>query len=212
MNIDTINPYVIKILISVRENDSISSISKRIRLSYGWTHKWITELVKEGILKEKWRGVVLQEKNRSYQEILKFIRNNVSETSLYYFVLKLFGIEYCFTKTDAVYFWTDGRYNIARYREYYPIFIKIKSEDYPIFLWYCKKLNLKVNSKKGVFYSPEIVDKFRSIKKGDYLVEPLNETISFMKKHIYNFEPALEMIDEMYKKKLNIKYKEIHTL
>jgi len=212
MNIDTINPYVIKILISVRENESISSISKRIRLSYGWTHKWITELVKEGILKEKWRGVVLQEKNRSYQEILKFIRNNVSETSLYYFVLKLFGIEYCFTKTDAVYFWTDGRYNIARYREYYPIFIKIKSEDYPIFLWYCKKLNLKVNSKKGVFYSPEIVDKFRSIKKGDYLVEPLNETISFMKKHIYNFEPALEMIDEMYKKKLNIKYKEIHTL
>ena len=93
MNIDTINPYVIKILISVRENDSISSISKRIGLSYGWTHKWITELVKEGILKEKWRGVVLQEKNRSYREILKFIRNNVSETSLHYSILNLFGID-----------------------------------------------------------------------------------------------------------------------
>lgn len=212
MNIDAINPHVIKILISVRENDSISSISKRIGLSYGWTHKWVSELIKEGILKEKWKGVVLQGKSRSYQEILKFIRNNLSETSLYYSVLSLFGIEYCFTKTDAVYFWTNGRYNIARYREYYPIFIKIRCEDYPIFLWYCKKLSLKINSKKGVFYSPEISDKFRFVKKGASLIEPLNETIAFMNKNVYNFEPALEMIDEMYKKRLNIKYKEINTL
>ncbi len=201
-----------KILISVRENDSISSISKRIGLSYGWTHKWVAELIKEGILKEKWKGVVLKKDNKKYKEILKFIRNNISETSLYYSVLKLFGIEYCFTKTDAVYFWTEGRYNIARYREYYPIFIKIKFEDYPIFLSYCKKLNLKINSKKGVFYSPEVVGEYKFTKKGEYFIEPLNETINFMKKNIYNFEPALEMIYEMYKKGLNIKYKEINTL
>jgi DNA-binding Lrp family transcriptional regulator len=212
MNIDTINPYVIKILISIREKDSISSISKRIGLSYGWTHKWVTELIREGILKEKWKGVVLQKKNKSYQEILKFIRNNVSETGLYYSVLNLFGIQYCFTKTDAVYLWTEGRYNVAKYREYYPIFIKIKSEDYSIFKWYCEKLDLKINAKRGVFYTPEIVDKFRLTKKGDSLVEPLDETISFMKKNIYNFEPALEMVYEMYKKGLKIKYKEISTL
>lgn len=212
MNINTINPYVIKILISVRDKDSISSISKRIGLSYGWTHKWVKELIKEGILKEKWKGVVLQKKNKSYKEILKFIRNNLSETGLYYSALKLFGIEYCFTKTDAVYFWTNGRYNIARYREYYPIFIKIKSEDYPVFLEYCKKLNLKINAKTRVFYSPEIVDKFRFVKHQGYFIEPLNETISFMIKNVYNFEPALEIVDEMYKKGLNIKYKEINTL
>lgn len=207
-----INPYVINILISAREEDSISSISKRIGLSYGWTHRWTTELIKEGILKEKWKGVVLQEKSKPYQKILKFIRNSISETTLYYSALSLFGIEYCFTKTDAVYFWTEGRYNIARYRDYYPIFIKIKSEDYQLFLWYCKKLNLKVNAQEGVFYSPEIVDKFQFVKKGDYSIEPLNETINFMNKNIYNFEPALEMIDEIYKKRLNIKYKEINTL
>ena len=212
MNIETINPYVIKILISVRENDSISSISKRIGLSYGWTHKWVAELVKEGILKEKWKGVVLQKDNKSYKEILKFIRNNISEASLYYSALNLFGIEYCFTKTDAVYFWTEGRYNIARYREYYPVFIKIRSEEYPNFLWYCKKLHLKINAKKGVFYSPEIVDKFKFTKRGEHSIEPLDETIAFMKKNVYNFEPALEMIDEMHKKGLNIKYKEIKTL
>ncbi len=207
-----INPYVIKILISARKKDSISAVSKRIGLSYGWTHKWATELVKEGILKEKWRGVVLQEKNKTYKEILGFIKGNVSETSLYYSALSLFGIDYCLTKTDAVYLWTNGGYNIARYREYYPIFIKIKPEDYPVFLWYCKKLNLKINAKKGVFYSPEIVDEFKFVKKGEYLVEPLNETISFMRDNIYNFEPALEMINEMYKKGLKIKYKEMSVL
>ena len=212
MDIEMLNPYVVRILISARDQDSISSIAKRIGLSYGWTHKWVRELVKEGILKEKWKGVILQENNKNYREILKFIRNNISETSLYYLALKLSGIQYCFTKTDAVYFWTEGRYNIAKYRDYYPIFVKIRKEDYPLFSWYCKKLNLEINSKKGVFYVPEIIEEFNFTKKQDYFIEPLEETIEFMKKNIYNFEPALEIVYEMYKKGLNIKYKEINTL
>lgn len=154
-----------------------------------------------GIVKERWKGVTLQESNKSYQEILKFIRSNLNEVGFYYSVLKLFEIRYCFTKTDAVYFWTKRRYNIARYRDFYPIFEQ-----------YCKKLNLKVDSKKGVFYSPEILKEFKSIKKEDYLIEPLDETIKFMNKNIYNFQPALEMIDEMYKKGLKVKYREANTL
>src|SRR3989338_9344 len=139
MKIEKLNPYIIKILISLRKEDSISSISKRINLSYGWTHKWINELIKEGILKEKWRGVILNEKNVSYKIIIKFLKKSLNEVNFYYSALQLFGIEYCFTKTDAVYLWTEGRYNIARYKGYYPIFVKIKKLDYPIFLEYCKK-------------------------------------------------------------------------
>ena len=212
MDIETLNPHIMKILIAVREKDSISSISKRINLSYGWTHKWIKELIKEGILKETWRGIILEKDNRLYKEILKFIRKNISEATLYYSVLNLFGIKYCFTKTDAVYVWAEGRYNVARYKEFYPIFIKIKKDNYPMFLWYCKKLNLKINAKNGVFYRPEIIQDFNFIKKEEYLVEPLNETIKFMKENIYNFQPALEIIGEMYNKKVNTKYKEINSL
>jgi len=212
MNIESINPYVIKIVISARENDSIAAISKRIGLSYGWTHKWASELIKEGIFKEKWKGVVLQQNNKSYKEIIKFIRSNVGEANFYYIASTLFGIEHCFTKTDAVYIWTEGRYNIARYKDFYPVFIKIRKEDYPIFKWYCKKLNLKINVKKGAFYVPEMVENVIAIKKGEYAVEPLGETIAFMKKNIYNFEPALEMIDEMYKKGLKARYKEANTI
>lgn len=209
INIETLNPYVIKILISARQNDSISAISSRIGLSYGWTQKWVGELIKEGIFKEKWRGVVLQEDNKSYISILKFIRNSLSETGLYYSALNLMGINYCFTKTDAVYFWTEGRYNVARYKEFYPIFININRKDYKMFEWYCKKLKLKVNLKRGVFYSPEILKDFKFVDKSGYSIEPLDNTIQFMKKNIYNFEPALEIIYEMYKKGLNIKYREL---
>jgi hypothetical protein len=212
MKIETLNPYVIKILISLRKEDSISSVSKRINLSYGWTNKWVNELIKEGILNEKWRGIVLQEDNDNYQRILKFIKESLLDINFYYSVLNLFGIGYCFTKTDAVYVWTEGRYNIARYREFYPIFIKIKKTDYPIFLEYCKKLGLKINANKGVFYNVEVIDGFEIIKKKDLFVEPLNDTIDFMQQNIYNFEPALEMIEEMYNKKLNIKYKEVNYL
>ncbi len=212
MRIELLNPYVIKILISIRREDSIRSISKRIGLSYGWTHKWAGELIKEGILKEKWRGVVLQENNKSYKKILNFVKEALNDIRFYYAALGLFGIEYCYTKTDSVYVWTEGRYNIARYKEYYPVFVKIKEKDYPLFLEYCKRLSLNINSKKGVFYSPEIVKDFKCIKKDNSCVETLDSTIEFMKENIYNFQPALEMIKEMYHKKINIKYKEANLL
>lgn len=212
MRIETLNPYVIKILISLKKEDSISSISKKINLSYGWTNKWVNELIKEGILKEKWRGVVLNEENKSYNRIIKFIKESLNDVDFYYSALQLSGIVYCLTKTDAVYLWTEGRYNIARYKEYYPIFIKIKNNDYKTFLEHCKRLGLKINTNKRVFYFVEVVDNFKFIKKNNFYVEPLDETIKFMESNIYNFEPALEMIKEMYNKKLKVKYKEVSYL
>jgi len=212
MNIELLNPYVLKILISARNEDSISSISGRIGLSYGWTHKWTEELIKEGILKEKWRGIVLQKSNRSYKSILRFIKENLNNVQFYYSALQLFGIEYCFTKTDAVYLWTEGRYNIARYRDYYPIFIKVREKDYTLFLEYCKKLGLKINANKGIFYSPEMVKEIICTKKENSYIETLDSTIDFMRANIYNFQPALEMIEEMYHKRLKIKYKETNLI
>ena len=90
--------------------------------------------------------------------------------------------------------------------------LNIKKLDYPIFLEYCKKLGLNINSNKRVFYNVEVLDSFECIKKKNLFVEPLNETIDFMQANIYNFEHALELIKEMYNKKLNIKYKEVNYL
>lgn len=212
MDIETLNPYVIRILISARDQDSMSSIAKRIGLSYGWTHKWISVLIKEGVFKEKWNGIILQEDNQSYKKIMQFIKNTINPINLYYSTLPLMGISYSLTQTDAVYVWTNGGYNIARYKEFYPIFIKIEKKDYQTFLYYCNKLGLNIKAKDGTFYDPKLVEKLISVKNGKYDVDSLEETIDFMKNNIYNFEPALEMIDEMYHKKLGYEYKEVSSL
>ena len=63
----------------------------------------------------------------------------------------------------------------------------------------------------GRDYVQEINAEVAYAKKGMYQVESLDTTIKFMKENAYNFEPALEMIDEMYCKGLGIKYREADT-
>ena len=161
MKIELVNPYVLKILISARKEDSIRAISKRINLSYGWTYKWIQELSNLGIFKLTRTKAYLNENNQYYKRTLKYIKDILTNNvHFYYTVLNLFGIGYCFTKTDAVFIWTRGGYNIARYRDFYPIFIKIKIKDKELLEDYCKKLNLSINKKRGIFYSISCLEDF----------------------------------------------------
>ena len=212
MKMALINPYVVKIVIAAREEDSIRAISQRIQLSYGWTYKWMHDLAKIGVFRLTKTKVYINKKNEFYRKIMNFIKGVLAkDVSSYYDVLALFGIKYCFTKTDAVFMWTKGGYNIARYKEYYPIFIKIKKEDKAIFEKYCKKLQLNIQKKEGIFYVIEYVDKIEISFVDNIPVDSLDETIKFMEKNKYNFEPALEMIKEMYKKKIKVKYKEAVT-
>jgi len=213
MEIEIFNPYVIKIIISARKEDSINSISKRINLSYGWTYKWIKKLIKIGVFTTKNSKLILNNNNKFYKNTLNYIKKNFKETiPFYYNVLGLFGIKYCFTKTDAVFIWTKGGYNISRYKKFYPIFIKIKKDDFNLFKYYCKKLDLKINKNKNIFYKVELLKDFKCKLLNKIPVDSLNETIKFMKKYKYNFQPALEMIKELYHKKIKVKYKEVKNV
>ena len=212
MSLDLINPYVLRILISCRKEDSISAISKRIDLSYGWTYKWVQELAKEGTLTLTRMNIYLNEYDEFYKKTLNYLLNTFQKSPMFYYeVLNLFGVKYCFTATDSVYIWTKGSYNIARYKEYYPVFIKVKSTDRKLFEWYCKKLKLNVNKKSGIFYSISYLDDFEFEHCDSIPVDSLKSSIKFMEKNIYNFEPALEIIKELYSKKIKIKYKEMMT-
>ncbi len=209
--LDLINPYTLKIMISCRKQDSIRAISQRIKVSYGWTYKWIRELAQQGMVRLTRMKVYLNQQNEFYQKSIQYIKTIGAKASFYYEVLPLLGIRYCFTKTDAVYIWTKGGYNIARYQEYYPIFIKIDKKDQDIFEWYCSKLKLPIDKDKGIFYKVQYVDTIHAQDCEGYFVEPLETTIQFMRQYIYNFMPAVEMINEMYGKKIPIQYKEAIT-
>lgn len=212
MNLALVNPHVMKILIAVRKEDSINALSDRISLSYGWTYKWITDLAEIGVFKLTRMKLFLNEKNAFYQRTLQYIRETLNnDIQFHYNVLALFGITYAFTKTDAVFVWTKGGYNIARYREFYPIFINVAKKDKDIFESYCRKLMLGLNKKKRIFYEVTYVNEVNFAYSNGVPVDSLEETIGFMKRYIYNFEPALEMIKEMYKKKIKVKYRESVT-
>lgn len=209
MEISTLNEHVMKIIIAAHKEDSIRAISKRIGLSYGWTYKWTIELINLGVFKKEGLKLLINKKNKFYISTLRYLKSSLSSNiGAYYSVLSLFGIKYCFTKTDAVFVWTNGGYNISRSSEHYPIFIKIIKKDYQTFLDYCKKLGLYVKSKRGVFYSVEILVDFDVDYCRKIPADSLDETIKFMKKYIYNFQPALEMIRNSYGKNLKIKYRE----
>ncbi|MBI2664118.1 hypothetical protein HYX10_02115 [Candidatus Woesearchaeota archaeon] len=207
MNLQTINPHVLKIMISARKKDSISSISKRISLSYGWTYKWVHELSKSGVFRLTRMHAFLNERNAFYANTLEYIRESFrNDVSFHYSALPLFGIAYCFTATDAVYVWTKGGYNIGRNKKFYPIFIKVKSSDRILFEEYCRKLGLKINGKSGVFYKAAYLPEFAFERCEGIPVESLQSTVDFMKKYIYNFEPALEMVKERYGLPIKAKY------
>ena len=208
-----INPYMVKMVISCRKEDSIRQIAQRISVSYGWTHTWMNALAQRGAVRLTRMKAYLNEKNEFYRRTIKYIHETMENTpSFYYEVLSLWGITYCFIQTDAVYIWTKGGYNIARYRKYYPIFIKVERKDKDIFEWYCRKLGLKINKKKGIFFQVQYVDAIHPEYYEGMPVEGRKETIRFMKKHQYNFMPALEMMQRLYpqhRQKKPVKYQEV---
>jgi len=212
MNLALINPHMLKILIAAKKEDSIRAISDRIGLSYGWTYRWIQDLAPLGVFTLTRMKTYLHEDNPFYKRTIRYIKEVLSSNvQFYYEVLALFGVDYCFTQTDAVFVWTKGGYNIARYKEFYPIFIKIKTKDRELFERYCKRLHLPIHKKRGIFYQVTYLDDFDVEYCDGIPVDGLEETISFIKKNRYNFEPALEMIKEMYKKDIRVRYKEVMT-
>ena len=49
------------------------------------------------------------------------------------------------------------------------------------------------------------------MRSGGFKVIPLDETIEFCRRNIYSYEPALEILDEMYSLGLSAKYREAET-
>lgn len=213
--IELINPHIVKILITAKDNDSIRSISKKIDLSYAWTYNWITKLVDLEIIKRKGSKIKINKKNKIYAEFMNFIKKILKEKlSLAdaYSLPNLSGLEYAFTFTDSVFIWTKGGYNIGRNKTSYPLFIEILEKDldswYKFFDDFSIKATKKIERKKGIYF---ILIPKKKIEKefiNGVFVIPLKSTVEYAKRYIYNFEPALEMLNDMYNLNIKIKYAE----
>ena len=210
---ELINPYTAKILVSAKNGDSIRNISKKIQESYGWTYKWILELENIGAIARKKQEVYINKNNKFYKDAAKFVKDSLSSNlSLNdaYLLPNLIGLEYIFTGIDAVFIWTKGGYNIGRSKNSYPVFIDILEKDKIEWQKYFSKLNIKYTfkneRKNGIYF----VISFSNTIEKEYCegvpVLPLAKTVEWANKYKFNFEPALEMLDEMYNLKIGVKY------
>ena len=210
---ELINPYVAKIAIAAEDGDSVRQISKKIKESYGWTYKWISELERIGALKRERQEIYINKDNKFYKELHKLVDNSLKDNlSLNdaYLLPNLAGLEYIFTNTDAIFVWTKGGYNIGRSKDSYPIFIEILEENKKTWQNFFSGLKIgytfKNEKRKGIYFIISLTNKIEKERYGDIPVLPLAKTVEWAKKYSFNFQPALEMLDEMYDLKIGVKY------
>ncbi len=213
--LELMNPYVAKILLAARDGDSIRGISKKIKESYGWTYRWASELEKIGVIKRKKQEITINKDNYFYRKTAKFLRS-LLKTGLSlndaYLLPNLAGLDYAFTGIDAVFIWTKGGYNIGRSRDSYPIFIEISEKDKNAWKGYFSKLGIRFtfrNERKSkIYFVISVIDRIEKEYCDGIPALPLIKTVEWARKYSFNFQPALEMLDKLYKLKIGIEYAE----
>jgi len=175
-------------------------------------NKVLHDMTKKGLLERSGWG---KYRVNSPEEYLAR-RTNVSQA---YELLNHAGMDYALTGPDAVFFWTRGGYQVDRFFGFYPIHLKVKKDD-------LRKWQKFFSSRRQRFYVKDQPIKetlfslfyvlypeadFRTERVEAFRVDPLKDTVKFCKDKIYSYEPALEMLDEMYDLGLKIEYKEAKT-
>lgn len=211
--LEIINKHVAEITLALKEGDSILELSKKINSSYGWTHKWIKCLEDIGVIKAE-NGVKIIDKDffEKFRDLTKSVLKRKTGLEDAYLLPNLAGMDYAFTKLDAVFWWTKGGYQIGRSKENYPIFIEVLRSELEDWEEFFKDLSVDYSIEKrqgsGIYFVLFPEDKIESEEIDNFQVIPLKETVRWAEKYKANFQPALEMLDGMYDLDLNIKYKE----
>ncbi|MBI5872329.1 hypothetical protein HZB88_04575 [archaeon] len=172
-------------------------------------NKILFDMHKKGFLEKTGRGMY---KVISPEGLFKN-RVNISKA---YDLVRQIKLKYCFTEPDAVFFWTKGGYQVGRFFGFYPICFKILKSDLAKWkkILKARHINFYIRGMQpketffGIFYILSPKKDFKIEKINGFGVEPLKQTIEFCKKNIYQYEPALEMLNEMYNLKMQIKYRE----
>jgi len=170
-------------------------------------------MAKEGLLERVGWGIY---KVNSPEE---YLAKRINIAGSYDLVKKTGSMYYAFTGPDAVFFWTKGGYQADRFFGFYPIHLKVEKRDLSRWKRFfgLKRQKFYVVGQPsrqtlfGVFYVlyPEVDFEVEEVK--GFCVSPLKEAVEFCQGHIYSYEPALEMLNEMYNLGLHVQYMEAKT-
>ncbi len=216
MGLDLINQYTAKILLATQDGDSINRISKKTGISYAYTHEWITKLEEENIIHRK-NGVHVSDQavQEAFEDLAQTIITRGIDLDTAYLLPNFAGRDYRFTKTDAVFFWTQGGYQIARNQDDYPIFIDVNEDEVEQWKRHFQSYGIETSVEEriqegqpGIYYVLFPRQDFQTEWVENASVTPLQETVEWMQEYPANFQPALEMIDEIHDLDLDVTYRE----
>jgi len=172
-------------------------------------NKILFDMAKKGFLNKSGRGV--------YRVISpdQLFENRINISRAYGLAGRT-GLKHSFTGPDAVFLWTKGGYQVGRFFGFYPIYLKILKYDLKKWKESLKSKNMKFYVRGeplketyiGAFYILIPEEGFKAERAGDFSVDSLKETVKFCKDNIYQYEPALEMLNEMYDLKMEARYRE----
>jgi len=170
--------------------------------------KVLHDMAKKGLLEHVGYG---KYRVKSVGDHLR-VRNDVTAG---YELLRRAGLPHALTNADAVFVWTKGGYNADRFFGFYPIHLKVLNSDVARWRRFFRKAGKRsvqagTKPKKtlfGVFYVLYPEERVKAETVEGLKVEPLEKTIEFCRKHIFTFEPALEMLDEEYHLGLSVKHR-----
>lgn len=210
--IDYVDSTAAKIILAANDGDSIRRIAQKIDGTYSWVYTWIERLEEVGVV-ERADGirVTAPEVHERYAQLMAAISQQILTTVDEAYVIPHFaGMDFAYTKIDAVYVWTHGGYQIARGDDAYPVFMHINETDIEQWQSFFNRYDIPcvvderddtvVDDTDGfIYYSvypttdlidPEWID-------GNPVI-PLSETVEYMQEYPWNFEPALEMVADEY--------------
>lgn len=218
MGLDFVNRHVAKILLAVEDGDSINKISEKADSSYSYTYEWVKRLEEIDVL-ERDNGIrVLDDEFvDSFEDIARTVLKRDLELDDAYLLPNFAGMEYRYSKTDAVFIWTKGGYQIGRNQSDYPIFIDVYRDDVKEWREFFDSFGIETNVDERpetegihfVLYPQEEMDIDRVESAS---VAPLTETVEWAEGYRANFQPALEMLDEMYDLGLGVEYRERNVM
>jgi len=136
-----------------------------------------------------------------------------------YELLNEANMDYSLTGPDAVFFWTRGGYQVDRFFGFYPIHLKIRENDLGKWKKFLSSRKQRFHVKDqpvretlfGLFYVLYPEKDLRTEYVEAFRVDPLKDTVEFCQSKIYSYEPALEMLNEMYGLGLRVVYRETKT-
>ena len=217
MSVDLINSHVAKILLAAENGDSINQVSKKTGGSYGWTHQWVERLEEIDVI-DRDNGIHVTDEGlaEEYRSLARSVLSRSIELEDAYLLPNFCGMEYRFTRTDAVFIWTRGGYQIGRNQDDYPIYIDVVEDDlsdWKEFLdGFSVDYSIDEREGEGIYFVLFPRPGFESEWFENSRLTPLNETVEWAKRYEANFQPALEMLDEMYDLGLGVEYRERNVM